>query len=241
MLMSICMLTAMAAAACRGPRSAPSPAALGSLDQWPPIDTTRRPLQIEFDPASPGAISGVVTDDSAGGRPLYSVMLRTRSIAVATDSFGRFRWAIGAGQVVIQTLRIGFTKRTDTLTVPSDRGLRLVIPLALSEIELEPVCGCPAGSQTLAVKVVAPPAILVAGPVTISVTLQDGTTLHDRPDGRTFIRGKYIHLFVWRPRSPGSSNDARTVTIQAHGFETWRSTMTPSGLNAIATLRPLPR
>lgn len=82
------------------------------------------------------------------GRPVRQAHLRFRALqadsagseaTAVSGERGRFRLPLATGRYVVVTRHLGFDTRRDTLRVPSDRSVRIRIPLAAAPVEVRPI------------------------------------------------------------------------------------------------------
>ena len=113
-------------------------------NQGDPVDLRRAGpniLDIAITIAEPVTITGVVVDNNTGG-PVSDaqVALVGSSFAQLTDSAGNFGFAgVPPGKQIIETTRLGYAPRVDSLTVFSNEALGLEIALATEAIVLAPI------------------------------------------------------------------------------------------------------
>ena len=113
-------------------------------DQALPVNVGRagpNVLDIEITISEPVTITGVVVDHGSGDPlPDVRVDLVGSSFTQLTDSVGKFGFAgVPPGKQIIETSRLGFAPRVDSLTVFSNEALGLEIALSTEAIVLDPI------------------------------------------------------------------------------------------------------
>ncbi len=113
-------------------------------DQAPPLDVTvagPNILDIVVTISEPVTITGVVVDHGTGGPvPDALVELAGSSFSQLTDSLGKFGFTgIPPGWQTIETSRLGYAPRVDSLTVFSNEALGLEIALSNEALVLDPI------------------------------------------------------------------------------------------------------
>ncbi len=122
-------------------------------NQAPPVDLVRTGptvLDIAITISEPVTITGVVLDHATGA-PLPDVMVELlgSDFSQLTDSVGRFGFAgVPPGRQTIETTRLGYAPRVDSLTVFSNEALGLEIVLSTEAIVLEPIVVTGRGNRT---------------------------------------------------------------------------------------------
>ena len=98
-------------------------------------------LDIAITISEPVTITGVVVDNATGGPVVDAqVALVGSSFSQLTDSVGKFGFAgVPPGKQIIETSRLGYAPRVDSLTVFSNEALGLEIALSTEAIVLAPI------------------------------------------------------------------------------------------------------
>lgn len=113
-------------------------------DQAPPVDITRagaHVLDISVTISEPVTITGVVLDYGTRA-PVSDAEVRLAGLPFGelTDSAGRFGFdGVPPGKQIIETSRLGYASRVDSLTVFSNEALGLEVLLSTEAVVLDPI------------------------------------------------------------------------------------------------------
>lgn len=198
----------------------------------------RPALEVRFDDAHPGIISGYIVDDSLHmALPSRAMVIAQDTLATGrpwaaeTDSSGWFSLEVRPGRFVFRTFGITYDARIDTVVMPEGRGLSVVIPLTQS-FRLETVIINDPETR-LRVKIVVPPSAPRTDTATISIRIRDMPTEVVRQPVAMFSDGWPV---VSTTRKPSATT--ADVEVRVPGFRTWRDRTVPLAGTVTVVLTP---